>query len=240
MGRKITSKKNKTSKTSERVQKVCVAKNAARERTRVKELRDGFLQLQSLIPNIPPDTKLSKLDVLILATIYIKHLSKILDTPETEAKTPPVTSPTVSSTVSDTNTSPSSSRNEFHPVKKWPMRTRLYASKLTEALTPSSLVTNDPETTCSAGVKSVVASSLSSMTSLAETEASSATDVSQEISCQDQGDCTQDECHVIELPLNCLDWDSDLLCTTGYYGSDFFPTQLLTSSEQKGCHQDIQ
>ena len=58
---------------------VCVAKNAARERTRVKELRDGFLQLQSLIPNIPEGTKLSKLDVLILSTLYIKHLSRILD-----------------------------------------------------------------------------------------------------------------------------------------------------------------
>lgn len=55
-----------------------VAKNAARERTRVKELRDGFLKLQSLIPNNPSGTKLSKLDILVLSTLYIKHLSSLL------------------------------------------------------------------------------------------------------------------------------------------------------------------
>lgn len=55
------------------------AKNAARERDRVKDLRNGFASLQSLIPNVPPDTKLSKLDILILATNYIKHLGDILD-----------------------------------------------------------------------------------------------------------------------------------------------------------------
>ena len=55
------------------------AKNAARERTRVKSLRDAFSRLQSLIPNVPPDTKLSKLDVLILASSYIRHLSDLLN-----------------------------------------------------------------------------------------------------------------------------------------------------------------
>ena len=54
------------------------AKNAARERSRVKDLRNGFHSLQSLIPNVPPDTKLSKLDILILATNYIKHLGALL------------------------------------------------------------------------------------------------------------------------------------------------------------------
>ena len=55
------------------------AKNAARERTRVKSLRDAFSRLQSLIPNVPPDTKLSKLDVLILASSYIRHLTDLLN-----------------------------------------------------------------------------------------------------------------------------------------------------------------
>lgn len=54
------------------------AKNAARERTRVKSLRDAFCRLQSLIPNVPPDTKLSKLDVLILASSHIRHLTDLL------------------------------------------------------------------------------------------------------------------------------------------------------------------
>lgn len=58
---------------------VQTGKNAARERSRVKDLRTGFSSLQSLIPNVPPDTKLSKLDILILATNYIKFLSDILD-----------------------------------------------------------------------------------------------------------------------------------------------------------------
>lgn len=58
---------------------VHTGKNAARERSRVKDLRNGFSSLQSLIPNVPPDTKLSKLDILILATNYIKFLSDLLD-----------------------------------------------------------------------------------------------------------------------------------------------------------------
>ena len=57
------------------------AKNAARERSRVQNLRNGFMSLQSLIPNVPPDTKLSKLDTLILAANYIRHLSELLDPP---------------------------------------------------------------------------------------------------------------------------------------------------------------
>ena len=58
------------------------AKNAARERTRVKSLRDAFSRLQSLIPNVPPDTKLSKLDVLILASSHIRHLTDLLSLDE--------------------------------------------------------------------------------------------------------------------------------------------------------------
>ena len=53
--------------------------NAARERSRVKTLRDAFLDLQKSLPSVPPDTKLSKLDVLVLATTYIAHLMKSLD-----------------------------------------------------------------------------------------------------------------------------------------------------------------
>lgn len=52
--------------------------NAARERTRVKTLRQAFLALQAALPAVPPDTKLSKLDVLVLATSYIAHLTRTL------------------------------------------------------------------------------------------------------------------------------------------------------------------
>lgn len=54
------------------------AANAARERSRVQTLRHAFLELQRTLPSVPPDTKLSKLDVLILATTYIAHLTRTL------------------------------------------------------------------------------------------------------------------------------------------------------------------
>uniref|UniRef100_A0A8C6LA77 Transcription factor 24 n=1 Tax=Nothobranchius furzeri TaxID=105023 RepID=A0A8C6LA77_NOTFU len=60
------------------------AANAARERSRVQTLRTAFLELQRTLPSVPPDTKLSKLDVLILATTYIAHLTRTL-TKQTEA-----------------------------------------------------------------------------------------------------------------------------------------------------------
>ena len=52
--------------------------NAARERSRVKTLRGAFQDLQNALPSVPPDTKLSKLDVLVLATTYIAHLTSTL------------------------------------------------------------------------------------------------------------------------------------------------------------------
>ena len=55
-----------------------IANNAARERSRVKTLRSAFLDLQRSLPAVPPDTKLSKLDVLVLATTYIAHLMSTL------------------------------------------------------------------------------------------------------------------------------------------------------------------
>lgn len=56
-----------------------VSCNAARERSRVKTLRTAFLDLQKTLPAVPPDTKLSKLDVLVLATTYIAHLMRTLN-----------------------------------------------------------------------------------------------------------------------------------------------------------------
>ncbi|XP_006880592.1 PREDICTED: transcription factor 24 [Elephantulus edwardii] len=61
------------------------AANAARERSRVQTLRHAFLELQRTLPSVPPDTKLSKLDVLLLATTYIAHLTRSL---QDDAETP--------------------------------------------------------------------------------------------------------------------------------------------------------
>ncbi|CAL4160068.1 unnamed protein product, partial [Meganyctiphanes norvegica] len=100
------------------------SKNAMRERSRVESLRRAYLELQAAIPSVPPNTKLSKLDVLVLATTYISHLSGILQDDEknhdnnNNAKSGrPLTR--------DTNTR-LQQKGLIQPAKKWPMRTRLY------------------------------------------------------------------------------------------------------------------
>ncbi|XP_018592470.1 transcription factor 24 [Scleropages formosus] len=92
--------------------------NAARERSRVQNLRQAFHSLQAALPSVPPDTKLSKLDVLVLATNYIAHLSRTLDQGGRGSQLP------------------ASRRAEgyLHPVKKWPMRSLLYCGSVEEML----------------------------------------------------------------------------------------------------------
>ncbi|NXP74741.1 TCF24 factor, partial [Ramphastos sulfuratus] len=98
------------------------AANAARERSRVQTLRHAFLELQKTLPSVPPDTKLSKLDVLLLATTYIAHLTRSLQ---------------------DEDESPGEGLGALrgdgylHPVKKWPMRSRLYIGATGQFLTHS-------------------------------------------------------------------------------------------------------
>ncbi|XP_039380887.1 transcription factor 24 isoform X1 [Mauremys mutica] len=87
------------------------AANAARERSRVQTLRQAFLELQRTLPSVPPDTKLSKLDVLLLATTYIAHLTRSL---QDEEELPGEGLGTLRGD------------GYLHPVKKWPMRSRLY------------------------------------------------------------------------------------------------------------------
>ncbi|XP_008853010.1 transcription factor 24 [Nannospalax galili] len=87
------------------------AANAARERSRVQTLRHAFLELQRTLPSVPPDTKLSKLDVLLLATTYIAHLTRSLQDADAPAD------PGLGALRGD---------GYLHPVKKWPMRSRLY------------------------------------------------------------------------------------------------------------------
>ncbi|KAM6915558.1 transcription factor 23 [Xenentodon cancila] len=92
--------------------------NAARERSRVRSLRQAFHSLQAALPSVPRDTKLSKLDVLVLATNYIAYLTEILDqggnVPE--------------------QILPSRPGGYLHPVKKWPMRSLLYCGNVGEVL----------------------------------------------------------------------------------------------------------
>ncbi|XP_023504273.1 transcription factor 24 [Equus asinus] len=88
------------------------AANAARERSRVQTLRHAFLELQRTLPSVPPDTKLSKLDVLLLATTYIAHLTRSL---QDDAEAP-----------ADSGLGALRGDGYLHPVKKWPMRSRLY------------------------------------------------------------------------------------------------------------------
>ncbi|XP_022107130.1 musculin-like [Acanthaster planci] len=51
----------------------------ARERSRMRVLSKAFSRLKTSLPWVPPDTKLSKLDTLRLASSYISHLRKILE-----------------------------------------------------------------------------------------------------------------------------------------------------------------
>lgn len=61
-----------------------VQRNAAnaRERSRMRVLSTAFMELKSVLPWVPQDTKLSKLDTLKLASGYITYLKHILDDPK--------------------------------------------------------------------------------------------------------------------------------------------------------------
>ncbi|XDV36274.1 hypothetical protein PO909_006083 [Leuciscus waleckii] len=107
--------------------------NAARERSRVRNLRQAFHSLQAALPSVPPDTKLSKLDVLVLATNYIAHLTETLDQGGMLGDHPIL------------------QRAEYlHPVKKWPMRSLLYCGNIGERLAGAQI---SQETSCPPKVK---------------------------------------------------------------------------------------
>ncbi|KAG5846442.1 transcription factor 21 [Anguilla anguilla] len=80
-----TGKKKKTSSRKNTLNGVAqegkqVQRNAAnaRERARMRVLSKAFSRLKTTLPWVPPDTKLSKLDTLRLASSYIAHLRQIL------------------------------------------------------------------------------------------------------------------------------------------------------------------
>lgn len=86
--------------------------NAERERSRVQTLRTAFEDLQRSLPAVPASTKLSKLDILLLASTYIRYLSQLL-----QQDTPVFTAQYVGICLHPSNTMAKRNRNHLHPVK---------------------------------------------------------------------------------------------------------------------------
>ncbi|XP_023229646.1 heart- and neural crest derivatives-expressed protein 2-like [Centruroides sculpturatus] len=59
-----------------------------KERRRTQSINHAFAELRECIPNVPSDTKLSKIKTLQLATTYIAHLMELLnrDLPESDER----------------------------------------------------------------------------------------------------------------------------------------------------------
>ncbi|XP_046464076.1 helix-loop-helix protein 1-like [Daphnia pulex] len=53
--------------------------HASRERVRVEAFNSAFADLRKLLPTLPPDKKLSKIEILRLAICYIGYLNHVLD-----------------------------------------------------------------------------------------------------------------------------------------------------------------
>ncbi|KAI8432162.1 hypothetical protein MSG28_004629 [Choristoneura fumiferana] len=53
--------------------------HATRERIRVEAFNAAFAALRRLLPTLPPDKKLSKIEILRLAVCYIAYLNHVLD-----------------------------------------------------------------------------------------------------------------------------------------------------------------
>ncbi|KAG8229372.1 hypothetical protein J437_LFUL009687 [Ladona fulva] len=53
--------------------------HATRERVRVEAFNASFGKLRRLLPTLPPDKKLSKIEILRLAICYIAYLNHVLD-----------------------------------------------------------------------------------------------------------------------------------------------------------------
>ncbi|KAK6172279.1 hypothetical protein SNE40_015974 [Patella caerulea] len=53
--------------------------HATRERVRVEAFNVAFSELRKLLPTLPPDKKLSKIEILRLAICYISYLNHVLE-----------------------------------------------------------------------------------------------------------------------------------------------------------------
>lgn len=56
-----------------------------RERVRVEAFNLAFAELRKLLPTLPPDKKLSKIEILRLAICYIAYLNHVLEAWEQES-----------------------------------------------------------------------------------------------------------------------------------------------------------
>lgn len=54
--------------------------HATRERIRVEAFNVAFSELRKLLPTLPPDKKLSKIEILKLGICYIAYLNHVLET----------------------------------------------------------------------------------------------------------------------------------------------------------------
>ena len=83
-GRRIGNQENSTLSREERrrrrraTQKYRSA-HATRERIRVEAFNVAFSELRKLLPTLPPDKKLSKIEILRLAICYISYLNHVLE-----------------------------------------------------------------------------------------------------------------------------------------------------------------
>ena len=59
-----------------------------KERRRTQSINNAFTELRDCIPNVPADTKLSKIKTLRLATSYISYLMAVLDAGDAPADVP--------------------------------------------------------------------------------------------------------------------------------------------------------
>ncbi|XP_067882492.1 transcription factor 21 isoform X2 [Heterodontus francisci] len=76
--RKTASKKSSLNGVTQEGKQIQRNAANARERARMRVLSKAFSRLKTTLPWVPPDTKLSKLDTLRLASSYIAHLRQIL------------------------------------------------------------------------------------------------------------------------------------------------------------------
>ncbi|RMB90612.1 hypothetical protein DUI87_32876 [Hirundo rustica rustica] len=53
--------------------------HATRERIRVEAFNAAFGELRRLLPTLPPDKRLAKIEILRLAICYISYLNHVLD-----------------------------------------------------------------------------------------------------------------------------------------------------------------
>ncbi|PFX18182.1 transcription factor 24-like [Stylophora pistillata] len=100
--------------------------NALRERVRAQNMKRAYLKLQKTLPQVPPDTKLPRLNILLMAIDYISHLRDVLHNDTCAA---------------EENTSPHKVEEKcgmFRPfIEKWPIRCQLLSDFLRPQLDES-------------------------------------------------------------------------------------------------------